>query len=511
MHQNHYFLKKLSLHLDKKISGFRVSESFTQNKNEHILLLTNGEIVFTIKTHLGSSFCCLSFPEKFARKKTNSVNLFPRINSLKIIQIGVFNNERALFITFQNDLSLVFQMFGNRSNVFLYKGNECIEAFRKKHSEINRSMESFHRKLPLSTEAESGILAMYPTIAGLPLKILKLRGFDLLDSKKQIDALKEMSEELNSSQTYYLIRFLGKLKLSLIPEGEIQEKFDDPEKAITFFFNFLIRETHLKKEKSQKSNELKKQIAKTANYIHKSENKIRSLTQELNHQQTGDLIMANLGNIKLHNTSVTVENFYTGKEIVIKLNPELSPQRNAEKYYRKAKKQSIELDNLSKNIEAKNKLYLELITRLEAVEKVEDIKSLRNIVGYKKKVKKGHDESTPFYQKEFKNYKILIGKGARQNDSLLKLFSWKEDIWLHIKDGPGSHVLIKHQAGANIPMRVIEYAAQLAAYYSKRKHDSLTPVIYTPRKFVRKRKGDPAGMVVVEKEKVLLVEPWRHS
>ena len=316
-----------------------------------------------------------------------------------------------------------------------------------------------------------------------------------------------MKQSLEASDTYYVLRIQDKLKLSLIPEGEVSNRFTDPVEAITIFYNSYIKETNLKIEKTQNSNSLKKLIAKTANYIHKSETKIQSLTTKLNHQQIGDIIMANLGNIKMHSSSVTLENFYSGQEILIKLNPSLNPQRNAENYYRKAKKQSIELDNIKSNIESKNNLYLELTTTLQAVEKAEDIKSLRKIVGDKKKGKKGNIESTPFYEREFKSYRILIGKGAKQNDALLKSFSYKEDLWLHIKDGPGSHVLIKHQSGSEIPISVIEHAAQLAAYYSKRKQDSLTPVIYTPRKFVRKRKGDPAGMVVVEKEKVLLVEP----
>ena len=68
-------------------------------------------------------------------------------------------------------------------------------------------------------------------------------------------------------------------------------------------------------------------------------------------------------------------------------------------------------------------------------------------------------------------------------------------------------MIIKHQSGKNFPKDVIERAAQLAAYNSKRKTDSLCPVIVTPKKFVRKRKGDPAGAVEVEREQVILVEP----
>jgi predicted ribosome quality control (RQC) complex YloA/Tae2 family protein len=88
----------------------------------------------------------------------------------------------------------------------------------------------------------------------------------------------------------------------------------------------------------------------------------------------------------------------------------------------------------------------------------------------------------------------------------LKL-SHKDDLWLHAKDVSGSHVIIKYQSGKNFPKDVIERAAQLAAYNSKRKNESLCPVMVTAKKYVRKRKGDPAGAVVVEREEVIMVEP----
>jgi predicted ribosome quality control (RQC) complex YloA/Tae2 family protein len=67
--------------------------------------------------------------------------------------------------------------------------------------------------------------------------------------------------------------------------------------------------------------------------------------------------------------------------------------------------------------------------------------------------------------------------------------------------------LIKYKAGKKFPKNVVEKAAQLAAYYSKRKTDSLCPVIVTPKKFVRKPKGALEGQVMVEREEVLLVKP----
>jgi predicted ribosome quality control (RQC) complex YloA/Tae2 family protein len=71
----------------------------------------------------------------------------------------------------------------------------------------------------------------------------------------------------------------------------------------------------------------------------------------------------------------------------------------------------------------------------------------------------------------------------------------------------GSHVLIKNGVNQPVPAKVLETAAQLAAFYSKNKTESLAPVIYTPVKFVRKVKGSAPGSVMVEKEKVILVQP----
>ena len=68
-------------------------------------------------------------------------------------------------------------------------------------------------------------------------------------------------------------------------------------------------------------------------------------------------------------------------------------------------------------------------------------------------------------------------------------------------------MIIRQKPGQNIPEMVLEYAAGLAAYYSKRRQDDLVPVLYTPRKYVRKRKGDPPGMVVVAREEVIMAEP----
>jgi len=90
-------------------------------------------------------------------------------------------------------------------------------------------------------------------------------------------------------------------------------------------------------------------------------------------------------------------------------------------------------------------------------------------------------------------------------------YGYKDDLWLHAKDVSGSHVLIKYQAGKSFPRPVIEKAGQLAAYYSKNRHSTVCPVIYTEKKYVRKLKGAPPGTVRVEKESILFSNPADQS
>ncbi|MBA4144856.1 MAG: hypothetical protein C0523_03760, partial [Cytophaga sp.] len=204
------------------------------------------------------------------------------------------------------------------------------------------------------------------------------------------------------------------------------------------------------------------------------------------------------------------EDFYhENKPLEIKLKRELSPQKNAEVFYRKSKNKQIETDKLKEAIAKKEKEVARLKKSIAEIEATEGLKEFRKKVGDAGIVTPREKETPPppYHEFEFRGYKIWVGRNAEKNDELTLKYTFKEDLWLHTKDVPGSHVIIKHQAGKKFPKEVIERAAELAAYNSKRRTETLCAVIYTPKKFVRKRKGDPAGAMVVEKEEVILVEP----
>jgi predicted ribosome quality control (RQC) complex YloA/Tae2 family protein len=270
-------------------------------------------------------------------------------------------------------------------------------------------------------------------------------------------------------------------------------------------------QTHaLDSEKLRASSILREKEKQAENYISKNQPLLDELLHDTHYQLWGDLIMAHLHLIKKGTEWVTLDNYHEpGNAVTIKLKKDITPQKNAEVFYRKGRNQKIEIDKLSEAISEKKVLLTKLQSlrnEIDSMNSVQEIQSALEKSGFTKS-QQPDAIRLPYREREYKGFIIRIGKSATDNDELTLKYSHKDDLWLHAKDVSGSHVIIKQQSGKEFPKDVIERAAELAAFYSKRKGESLCPVAITQKKYVRKRKGDPAGAVVVEKEKVILVEP----
>ncbi len=112
----------------------------------------------------------------------------------------------------------------------------------------------------------------------------------------------------------------------------------------------------------------------------------------------------------------------------------------------------------------------------------------------------------PLHLRSRDGFTLLIGKNSRQNEEVTFHQATANDIWLHARGVPGSHVIIK-AAGREIPRGTIEQAASLAAYYSQARGTTTAPVDYTLQRHVRHMKGGGPGMVIYEKERTLYVAP----
>lgn len=430
-----------------------------------------------------------------------------------MVAVNQFQNDRSFSIEFDQSYSLLFKMHGNRANIIQLHDSKPINIFRN-HLQQDRLIQlpELNKPIDFTEEAfKKNVLNLertYFTLGKPVWEFLMVNNF----SSKSIDekwTLFTHMVSLLENPTYYLQAKSHTVLFSLLPGEGVIATFTDPVKAINEFFIQYNTIKALVTEKQQAIHLLKTRIDQATSYIQRNTIKLKEIEQDNHFTVWADLLMANISNLNAGIETATLPNFYSNLPEQIKLKKEFSIQKNAEIYYRKAKNRELEITKLNEGIATKQQQADMLNHQLTRLQQTDNLQALRQLID---EFNLRHPEkeikvSLPYREVEFSGFKIWIGKNAQSNDELTQRFSHKEDLWLHAKDVSGSHVLIKYQAGKPFPKPVIERAAQLAAYYSKRKTDSLCPVSVTTKKFVRKRKSDPSGMVVVERENVIMVEP----
>lgn len=520
MQTNYYFLRQLSLKLHEQLKGLVLAECFSQEKDELVLgFCTDGKQwkhrrEFYIKAVIRPDFVCLNFPDEFRRASKNSIDLFSELINLRVVGVRQFLNERAFAIEFEQEFTLLFKLFGNRSNLILFQGIAVIDLFHSKlFADNNLKINELDRIIDQSYEAferaNYDYKKLFPTWGKHLTSQPPLQKGEGQGSEVNWQDIQRILAQLENP-TYYLTNLNHQPALALLPIGEVQKTFTDPLVASNEIYYAYTKVSAIEREKSQVIRNLQKRIVKLNAYLEHQYYKLDSLEDEVKHEEIGHILMANLHEIPEKAEVVELYDFYRDKPIRIKLKAEFSPQKNAENYYRKGKNEKIEVEKLSENIEQKEQEIVELKGHLQTIEQIENLKYFRKYLKDNQLESQEKEVQTPkqlFRNVEYMGFQFLIGRNAKNNDLLTQRYARKEDLWLHARDVAGSHVIIRHQAGKKFPNPVIERAAQLAAYYSKRKTDSLCPVIVTPRKYIRKTRDLTDGQVIVEKEDVIMVEP----
>jgi predicted ribosome quality control (RQC) complex YloA/Tae2 family protein len=456
----------------------------------------------------------LSFPSSVERARKNSVDLFPGVIGHRVMGIRQFRNERSFAVELEDEKVLLFKMHGSRSNVLLFENAHVTELFRNNlPADADLDLKTLDRDIDWSHEAfmahQNAPEKHYFTFGKVVWIYLDHHGFYSAAPDQKWTLIRDVLRQLDQP-SFYVTELKNSLHLTLLPFENSSELKGDLIEISNRFFHAFTQEYVLEKEKSAAVGTLKARLSGSLNYYEKNFQKLTEIESDTNYKHWADLIMANMHLIEQGMEKVSLNDFYQDDhQVEIKLKKPLSPQANAAVYYRKAKNQHIEIERLQQSLQQKEKEIEALKQTIQEVSAIADLKELRKKVqaAGMKSEKQKDSSPVPYHEFMVGGYRIWVGKNAESNDLLTLKYTYKEDLWLHAKDVAGSHVVIKYQSGKNYPKDVIERAAQLAAYNSRRKTESLCPVVVTPKKFVRKRKGDPAGMVVVERESVILVEP----
>ncbi|MFY0626635.1 MAG: DUF814 domain-containing protein [Reichenbachiella sp.] len=516
MQFNYYFLKRLSQELSNHLVEAQLVYSFSQRKNEIVFEFEKNSTHFFINATLDGDISLLSFPEEFARARKNSINLFAPLKDKKVLAVRQFENERAFSIEFEDNFVLLFKLHGRLSNILLFEHKKLISIFKNsilKDKSLN--LEKLDRSINQSgqaiIDAKFDLQKIFPTFDKNIKSALNTAGYEGADNGIKLTIIKGLLSELNSNN-YYVVQEPDELpRLTLLkPVENNYTTYNSPIEACNAFSYFYRKTYHFITEQRKQLSLVKTEIKRSRSYIKKNQEKLNELTQGKKYNEIADILMANLQyNLKSSNKSVVrLFDFYQNEELDIKINPNLSLQDNAAHYYRKSKNQKIELEKIKENIRIKRITLDESSRKLNLILNAKNFKELKDFIPKKDKKKK-EEITLPYTKQVVDGYDVLIGRNAKQNDILTLKIAKKNDLWLHAKDVPGSHVVIRSRGNDQYPKDLIEKAAQLAAWHSKRKNDTLCPVVFTLKKYVNKPKGSVPGLVRLLQEKVVLVKPIR--
>lgn len=229
-------------------------------------------------------------------------------------------------------------------------------------------------------------------------------------------------------------------------------------------------------------------------------------------RETANLLLAHLGKVQRGAQSVTLRGFH-GEAVEIPLEPSLSPHENVQAMYREAARSERAGRRLPTLLEEAEKQVLELdLLRtglLEGTISPSEAESRLPETVREGKAPTGPREGRLPYRR-FKSsggLEIRVGRGGSDNDALTFRHSGPEEIWLHARDAAGAHVILRWTDEGSPPARDLAEAAVLAALHSRARHAGLAPVDWTRRKYVRKPRKAPPGLVRPDRVQTLFVEP----
>lgn len=323
-------------------------------------------------------------------------------------------------------------------------------------------------------------------------------------------------------------------------EGEeyLVVNYHSPSELLESYYRIRRLQSRWRESYQELARTLQNSLEKAYSKLGLREDSLKQIRRAEEYKHLGDLVMTYLYMIEPGMEEIRVPDLTDGREIIIPLAPLLSPVQNAQEYYRRYGKARRSLNTVKHYWELSRQEvgYLESVsqslTMAGTLQELQEIKDELSEQGYLrrraapgkarkdkkpgrkdavKKEKEPNLSPTRFLSSD--GCEIYVGKNNRQNDFVTMKLARKGDIWLHAKDMPGAHVIIRTRTksesdnAGTVPTRTLEEAAQLAAYFSRGRHSSSVNVDYTLRRYVRKPGGAPPGYVIYDHYRTLLVKP----
>ena len=446
---------------------------------------------------------------------------------------------------------LVLEAMGRSANLILLDGEgRIIDCIRRVDGDLSRGQRQvlpglFYRppappdKLnPFTIEEVQLKAALDDPMGKVPEKLLMdtFTGFSPLIAReiafragggeglfRELCKLRKTVQEKNFT-AYLLVREGKPVDFSFLP---ILQYGPETESIRQDSFSALLDGFYERREAAERGHQRGQDLGKavtnardrTARKLANQERELEATLDRETLRERGDIITSNLHRMEKGMAVLHAQNFYDPDcaEIDIKLDPLLTPQQNAAKYYKdynKAKKAeemlTIQIGKGEKELEYLNSV-LENIQLAEGERDLGEIRQELADTGYLRRAKTAAKREKRVAGKpmEFRStagLRITVGKNNSQNDQLTTKLAYKSDIWLHTQKIHGSHVILWLEGGEADAQRLTE-AAILAATFSQAGDSTRVPVDYTPVKYVKKPAGARPGMVVYTTYQTAVVDP----
>ncbi len=538
-----FFLHHLTNELQEQIEKGRI-----QKVNQPF----DHELVLTIRNNRRNYKLLLSAHPVFGRIQTTEANfqnpqnpntftmiMRKYLQGAVIETIQQIENDRILEIIVSNKneigdhikATLVVEIMGKHSNIILIDKNEhkIIESI--KH--VGFSQNSYRTILPGST-----YIAPPKTKAINPFDISDQTLFELLQtndlSPKNLqqlfqglgrDTALELSHclkdnKLNDFRQFFSREYYPSLtekSFSAVQFSSSHETFQSLGQLLDYYYQEKAEKDRIAQQASDLIHRVQSELEKNIKKLAKQQDELLATENAEEFRQKGELLTTYLSMVPNNQDIVVLDNYYTNQTIEISLDRALTPNQNAQRYFKKYQKLKEAVKHLKGIIsDTKN-----TITYLESVEtslnhaSMEDINDIREELvetGFIKR--RAHDKQHK--RKKPEQYLasdgktiIMVGRNNLQNDELTFKMARKGELWFHAKDIPGSHVLIRDNLNPSDEVKTD--AAELAAYYSKARLSNLVQVDMIEAKKLNKPSGTKPGFVIYTGQKTLRVTPTQEK
>ncbi len=329
----------------------------------------------------------------------------------------------------------------------------------------------------------------------------------------------DLSGRFEKPESGYLYSIAGGLEAYPFKLSSVT---DQPEKLKSL--SLAVMELAMRRQSAvEEVDEKKTTLQAVQSAIHKLQRRIQHVEKDIaeasdyeQYKKLGDLLHSNFHTLKRGMASITIEDAFSHSHdnITIPLDSALSPKQNVESYFKKHRKGREGLELLKRRLEISNgeleelkQILGELDSSFESAS--EKYRSEIAALLPRESTAEKQQPRLPYREHTLSTgLTIYIGRDGSDNDRTTFEFARPYELWFHTQQCPGSHVVIKFPNKSFEPSkREIEETAAIAAFHSKAKNDSLVPVIYAERRYVRKPRGAKPGLVTVEREKSIMVAP----